>query len=65
MTVSDREEVKSKKKGLAKEVKQWYWALLPDLSSATDYLNEDPIAGPGEAILSVRSDGSVVVWIYL
>jgi hypothetical protein len=59
--MSNQEEGGSKK-GLVKEVKEWQVAFTNDISGAVAYLNEDPKAGPGEAMVALRPDGSVVVF---
>jgi hypothetical protein len=62
MTASNQDEVTSKKKGKVSDVKQWHVDYVEDPSRAAEYLNDFPIAGPGEAIAALRPDGSVIVW---
>ena len=61
MTAAVREELASKK-GLAGDVEQWNVAYIDDPSLAAEYLNAEPAAGPREAMMALRPDGSIIVW---
>jgi len=52
------------KKSVAVAAKTWRYSLQPSPEEAVVFANTDPAQGAGEAVFSVRDDGSVDTFLF-